>query len=89
MYLSHLAVDADDPDILRALLAAALFEAATRAFPLAILGVATDAPFYPAICSAFRGRQFLSRLYTVFWDDGRTAADAIDGRPPHVEVATL
>ena len=33
VYLSHLAVDGGDPDILRALIAAALSEAATRDFP--------------------------------------------------------
>lgn len=89
VYLSHLAVDGDDPGTLRALIAAALSEAAARKFPLATLGVATDTPMYSVIRSAFRAREYLSRLYTVFWDDGRSAADAIDGRAAHVEIATL
>ena len=89
VYLSHLAVDGDDPGVLRALIGAGLSEAAIRGFPLAILGSASDTIMYRVIRSAFRGRRYLSRLYTVCWDDGRAAADAIDGRTPHVEIATL
>ena len=89
VYLSHLAVDDDDPNRLRALIAAALSAAASRGFSLAVSGVATEAPLYSLIRAMFRGRRYLSSLYTVFWDDGRAAADAIDRRTSHVEIATL
>jgi hypothetical protein len=89
VYLSHLAVDGDDPDTLRALISAVLSEAAARKFPLVTLGVATNTPIYSVIRTAFRAREYLSRLYTVFWDEGRSAADTIDGRVGHVEIATL
>jgi hypothetical protein len=37
----------------------------------------------------FGGRILRSRLYVVFWPDGREAADAIDNRPACPEVALL
>ena len=37
----------------------------------------------------FGGRELLSRIYVVFWPDGRAFADALDDRPCWPEVALL
>ncbi len=91
-YLSHVAVDEDDPEVFQALLEAAYAEAKTRGLAYVILGFAAGHPWLPWLERRFRPRRYESVLYAVDWGDGAEAIaeiDALDGRLPHVEVALL
>ena len=88
-FLSHLAVDGDDPDVARALLAAALADAgARRGLDTLALGFAEFDPLLAA-AAALPHRRYASVLYAVHWPDGAAAVDALDGRTPHLETAIL
>ncbi len=49
---------------------------------------AGDARYF-ALRRRFGGYTLHSRLYVVFWPDGREAADALDNRPSMPDIATL
>jgi hypothetical protein len=87
VYLSHVAVDNDDPVIFRSLLAAGLTVARRRGFDIALTGFATAHPF-AAILQRRRAAIYRSLLHTVHWQDG-AAANALAPRLPHVEIAVL
>jgi hypothetical protein len=87
-YLSHLAVDGDDPIVFEALLSAAVDRAARNGCDYLIAGLSACHPLLAAL-KKWRHRAVRSVLYCVHWDDGRAAVEALDRRPPHVEVATL
>lgn len=89
VFLSHLAADNDDPLLVRALLGAALAEAARRGFTLATVGGSADAPWVADAQTALRCRVYRSHLYTVAWDEEASAPPPLDERPAHVEIATL
>ncbi len=84
-YLSHLAVDADDPEIFRALVEAAYAEARARRYVYVVAGLAARHPWKPWLASRFKPRAYASVLYAVEWE----GEAALDGRMPHVEVALL
>lgn len=88
-FLSHLAVARDDPAVFVALVEAALDQAWSRGIDVVLVGVADAHPLAVPLKAAFRGRLYRSMLYLVYWDDGRAAADALDGRPMHVELALM
>jgi hypothetical protein len=85
-YLSHLAVDGDDPEIFRALVEAAYAEARTRRYVYVVTGLAARHPWRPWLEKRFKPRAYASVLYAVLWED---EAASLDGRMPHVEVALL
>ncbi|HVT57026.1 MAG TPA: hypothetical protein VHR45_01385 [Thermoanaerobaculia bacterium] len=86
-YVSHVAVDGDDPRIFAALLASAYREAAGR-FLYLVAGFAERHPFLASLRR--RARQYRSVLYAVCWEkEGKAAVAALDGRIPHLEVALL
>jgi hypothetical protein len=90
-YLSHIAVDGDDPEIFQALVEAACTEARARHYAYLVIGLAAGHPWLPWLERRFRPRRYESVLYTVDWGDGAAAAaiNALDGRLPHVEAALL
>ena len=91
LYLSHMAVDDDDGRVLVDLIHAhrhAERQRQDRADAL-ILGLAADHPMRPAVERSFRLRNFRSILYLAVPVTGRDAAEALDGRPVHVEVGML
>lgn len=85
-YLSHGAVDEDDPEIFQALVEAAYAEARARGLVYVVIGLAARHPWLPWLKKRFRSREYASTLYTVHWEEG---GEALDGRIPHVEVALL
>jgi hypothetical protein len=89
VYLSHLAVEDDDPALFRSLLAAALAEAHRRKFGLALLGLASRHPLAAVLADSFRHREYRALLHLVHWDDGRSAVETLQPRIPHVEIAVL
>jgi hypothetical protein len=88
-YLSHVAVDEDDPEVFRALVESAHAEACARRWAYAVIGLAAGHPWLPWLERRFRPRRYESVLYTVDWGEGSTAVEALDGRLPHVEAALL
>jgi Acetyltransferase (GNAT) family len=83
-YVSHVAVDGDEPRVFAALLAAARREARARGLAYVVTGFAAGHPLLPV---AARGaRRYESVLYTVHWDGG---TPSFDGRLAHPEVALL
>ena len=96
-WLSHLAVDDDDPTILPALLAGALQRARARSLEYVSLDLSSQNSYIPLIKKYFSPREYRSRLYVVRWPETGTAAGtakagtaaALDGRICHPEAATL
>jgi hypothetical protein len=88
VFLSHLAVDDDDPEVFKALLHAGLARAASRGAEHAILGLAESNPLTPTALRS-RPRSYRSRAYLVCWPDGEAAAEQVDARALHLEVAIL
>src|SRR5262249_54924416 len=89
VYLSHLAVEGSDTATFRALIDAALTEAHTRGFALALTGFATRHPLAGALRRHYRPREYQALLHLVHWADPREAADLPARRLPHVEIAVL
>lgn len=85
-YVSHVAVDGDDPEIFTALMEAAYAEARARGLVYGVIGLASRHPWRAWLKKRFRPREYASTLYTVHWEEG---GEALDGRMPHVEVALL
>ncbi|HEY4593222.1 MAG TPA: hypothetical protein VIJ61_12485 [Thermoanaerobaculia bacterium] len=91
-YISHIAVDGDDPEIFQALVESAYAEARARRYVYVVIGLAADHPWLPWLERRFRPRRYESVLYTVDWGEGAAATaaiNALDGRLPHVEAALL
>jgi hypothetical protein len=88
-YVSHVAVDEDDPEIFRALVESAYAEACARRLAYVVIGFAAGHPWLPWLQRRFRPRRYESMLYTVDWGEGTATVEALDGRLPHVEAALL
>lgn len=89
IYLSHLAVDGDQPEVFSSLLQAARQEAARRGGESLLIGLSDRHPLRKRLGREFRRLEYQSLLYLVHWEDGAEAAAALDDRPVHVELATL
>jgi hypothetical protein len=84
-HLSHVAVDDDDPQVLAALLAAAMEGARRDKLDCVTIGSAARHPLSEVVRRCYRCREYVSILYAVHWDQPPT----LDGRIPHPEVAVL
>lgn len=89
LYVSHLAIDGDDPQVCIGLLKAAVDQSKRRGYQSLLLGLSRDNPMLPAVRSAFRHLTYRSQLYVVHWDDGQQAANNLDDRVVHTDVAIL
>jgi hypothetical protein len=87
-FLSHLAIDHDDADVFQALLGAGLARAASRGADYAILGLAELNPL-TAMAVRWRPKCYRSLAYLVYWPEGEAAADQVDARTLHPEIAIL
>jgi hypothetical protein len=93
-YLSHLAIDDDDPDVFASLLTSAcgsgdrrLDDSQRRYF---VLGLADRHPLLRAIPRRLRRHTYRTNLYAVHWNDGHAAVAALDNsRIFQPEVALL
>lgn len=88
LYLSHVAIDDDRPEILDCLCAAALATARRRGASCVIAGFAAAHPFTHRLVRGYRPWTYRSVLYAVHWP-GTDAGTSPDGRLPHHEVALL
>jgi hypothetical protein len=89
VYVSFPAADQDDPQILCALVEAALRDARRRGFDLALLAMAADNPMLPALRRAVRARDYAGQLYLVHWPDDRAAVEDLPPAMIHVEAGLL
>ncbi|HXF60572.1 MAG TPA: hypothetical protein VNK95_03075 [Caldilineaceae bacterium] len=92
-FLSCLAVAPGDPAWARqasAALLAAVYNAASAAGDhYLMVGLADGDPLAAHLTRVYRPILLPSRLYLAHWEDGASAAAAVDGRPLGVEVALL
>lgn len=88
-YLSHLAIEDDDPHIFRSLLCSACCSARERGLSYLVLGLASRHPLLSVVRRYFPCHAYCSTLYLVHDDSAAAAIRALDGRVAHVEVATL
>jgi hypothetical protein len=88
-FLSHVAVDGDDPEVFRTLVEGAFREACARRYAYVAIGLAARHPWVAWLKRRFRVREYQSLLYTVDWGEAGAAVAALDGRMPHLEAALL
>jgi hypothetical protein len=93
-YLSHLAVnDDDDPSVFAALLRYGCSPIdkwmGEDVIGYYVLGLDERHPLFHHIPRSVRRHTYRTTLYAVHWEDGRAAAEALDGRPCHPEAALL
>lgn len=90
-FVSHLAVDQDDPEVLRALLEALEDEALDRGLESLTLSLARGGPLFAHARRLLPHWAYTSVVYTVHWPDGAAAVAALreDPRPLHLDVAVL
>jgi hypothetical protein len=80
-YVSHVAsAEGSRPLAFAALVESLHATAATRGLDYLVAGFAADDPRLVALRRRFGGRELRSRLYVVYWEDGRRAAETLDGR---------
>jgi len=87
-YISHIAVDGDNPALFQALIESACAEAKAAGYAYLVLGLAAQHPWLPWLRSRFKAREYPSVLHTVHWGDGEEIP-LDDCLLPHVEVARL
>jgi hypothetical protein len=87
--LSHVAVEADDGDTLDALIRQACRQALERRLDYVMISFAERHPLSAVVQKRFPCYCYVSMIYVVYWEDGKAAADRLDGRMPHPEVAIL
>ena len=89
-YLSHVAVDGDDPEAFFHLLTSALGDAARVGYTFLAVGLAERHPLLKVVRRLGCRLEYRSLLYMVYWSDETGAVPMLDpSRVPHVEVATL
>ena len=88
-YLSHMAIEGDDSQLLSALIRGVVGRARVRGIRYLVLGLSVRNPMLRAAREAFSAREYGSALHVVHWEDGDEAVRALDSRPCHVEAATL
>ena len=89
-YLSHVAVDEDDPTVMCELLEAARRAATrTRDSDYLVTAFAAGHPLLPMLQERYRPREYRSVLYLVHRLSPEALRERLDSRCPHLEVATL
>lgn len=88
-FLSHLVVEPDDHSTTVALIRQACRKAVQRGLDYVMIGVAERNPICKIIRRNFSCHSYLSMLYVVYWEDGKSEAEKLDNRVPHPELAIL
>jgi hypothetical protein len=88
VYLSHVAVDGDRPDVIAALVSEARGRLPDGVTHL-VTAFADNSPMLAAVTRVARHRTYRSVLYLVCWSDGQPVVESIDARLAHPEVAIL
>jgi hypothetical protein len=88
-FLSHVAIDDDDPEIFLALAESAYAEALETDLDYLVLGFADRHPLAEIVRRGFPVREYGSVLYLVHWNDVANGLEELDERVSHLEVAIL
>ena len=88
-YLSHLAVADEDPELLVALIRAALHRVSGRGYAYLTLALADRHPLLGTLRRRFRHMAYRAVLFLVHFEDGADAMARLDDRVPHLELAIL
>lgn len=88
-FLSHVAVHPDDEETLVTLIVSACKAALSRGLDYVMLAFAGRDACADVIGKHFPCHKYPSMIYVVYWEDGAAAAEQLDGRIPHPEVAIL
>jgi hypothetical protein len=88
-YLSHLAVDGEDPEVFHALVARAYNTLVGSGHAGLALGLGEHSALRQRLREAFRVLEQWLVVYLVCPREQAEAAEGLDGRPLHVEVALL
>jgi hypothetical protein len=87
--ISHLAVDEDDPDDVRAIVAALRGRASRAGLDYVVMGAPAGHRLAAAVAGLGRHRAFGSELFMAGWPGEGGLLQSLDGRPPNPEVALL
>lgn len=85
---SLVAVEADDPGVIHAMIVHMLTEEAGRGTAFLTFALHEDDPLRPVV-ESFGPFRMQSDLYLVVFGEDRSGLAELDGRIPHVELATL
>ncbi len=88
-FVSHVAVDNDDPRLFASLLRAAYNETLRRGFNSFMLGLAETNSLRPLLTKSYLHLTYPSQIYLMAWDDGLEAISRVDSRIPGLEIAVL
>ncbi|MBK7978049.1 MAG: hypothetical protein IPK07_33980 [Deltaproteobacteria bacterium] len=91
-YAALSAVDERESDaaaVYRLLLSETFDRALGQGYGFFMAGRHERDPLYRVVEDSFRFTPYDARLYAVHWEDGATTADALDARPPFLEIAVL
>lgn len=89
IYISHLAGDTDRPEIAGLLIHSLSASREAQSADYMTLAFDSRDERLPYFRRAFRAREYRSRMYAVYWDDGAELGRELDGRLLAPEVATL
>jgi hypothetical protein len=88
-FVSHLAVDHDDPQVFASLLRAAYNATYRRGFNYFLLGMAETNPLRSLLTKRYLHITYPSQIYLMSWEEGLEAIAQVDSRIPGLEVAIL
>ena len=88
-YLPHVAVDNHDGEILRAMMATAISASLGKGYDYLTIGFSKRNPLLDVAKRNFKYLEYRSLLGLLHWEDGAKAADELDDRIPHIEIAVL
>ncbi|MFH0753141.1 MAG: hypothetical protein V2A70_01080 [Candidatus Omnitrophota bacterium] len=88
-FVSQMAMDTADPAVLSMLIGELQRKAHAKGLAYLLLGFHEQDPLWLLFKSRYRFVQMKSRLFLVYWEDGKSLAKQLDARPPYVELSTL
>ncbi len=88
-YISHVAGDLGQPDLVEQFIRLLHGPAQTLGIDYLLAGFDARDPRLQHLRRVFRPREYLSRLYAVYWDDGAELARSLDDRLLAPELALL
>ena len=89
-YISHVAIDNNDPSIFSDLLNFAYILAREKKIDHMMVGLSEHHPFIPVIKNSYKYLTIPSIIYLVSWaEDGTNPMEITDKRIPGIEVAIL
>ena len=89
VYVSHLAARSDQPELTECLINLVRTSHSARSADYVVIGFDSRDPRLAHLRRVFRVREYVSRIYAVYWEDGAALAPKLDERLFFPEVATL